>query len=157
MLNKKKQFKEILLYSFFGILTTLISWGSYYILINFVNFSVTISNILSWILAIIFAFFTNKIYVFKSKDLKFLSVLKEGVKFVASRISTGFLQWLLVPLVTYYTQFDEVCLKIIQNTPFSFDFLFTEGIYSKILIEFIMVIINYFFTKFSFYKKDNLE
>ena len=80
--------KEIILYLIFGILTTVVSLSTYYLCtITFLNpnnaIEIQIANIISWITCVTFAFFTNRKYVFESKE----DIKKEGIKFYISRLS----------------------------------------------------------------------
>ena len=91
--------KEIILYGIFGILTTAIDWLSYTWL-RFFKVDELVATVIAWILAVLFAFITNKIYVFESfnKELKF--IFYELGSFVLARLGTGIINlfgmWLLV-------------------------------------------------------------
>lgn len=147
-----EKYKEVITYVFFGALATLVSWGTYYIFVEKLGMSVTIGNILSWVCAVIFAFMTNKLWVFESKTWEIKKVIVEAFNFLLARAATGILQWVGVPFLNYKTGFDEIFYAIAQQLGLHFDFLFTEGIYSKILIEVIVVVLNYFFSKFIVFK-----
>ena len=76
-LKNKEKTKHFLIYGFFGVLTTVVSFGSFYILRKiYININENILNTISIMLAIIFAYFTNRKFVFKSKEKTHL--LKEG-------------------------------------------------------------------------------
>ena len=62
-----KKYKEILLYLFFGALTTVVSIGSFAALQVGLGMNVLVANVISWILAVTFAFITNRIWVFDAK------------------------------------------------------------------------------------------
>ena len=70
LLNLYKKYKEIINYLIFGVLTTLISIVTYAIFTKVFHIDYLISNVLSWIIAVLFAYITNKIYVFESKSKK---------------------------------------------------------------------------------------
>ena len=61
-----RKHEEIILYLIFGFLTTVVNWGAYTILVM-CGVEINISNIISWIIGVLFAFTVNKWYVFKSK------------------------------------------------------------------------------------------
>lgn len=151
------KYKEIITYVLFGGLSTIVSWGSYYIFVDKLSMSVSVGNILSWICAVVFAFVTNKLWVFDSKSWNIKIVFKEAFNFLLARVGTGVLQWVGVPLLADKTGFDEFFMRIVESIGLKLDFLFTEGIYSKIVIEVIVVILNYFFSKFLIFKKDKSE
>lgn len=63
-----KKYKSLILYAFFGVCTTAVNVGTYYVSFNVTELSNVISTIIAWILAALFAYFTNKIWVFDSKS-----------------------------------------------------------------------------------------
>lgn len=84
------KYKEIINYLIVGVLTTVVSLGVYYICtVTFLNpknaFQLQVANIISWICAVIFAYFTNRKYVFESKNPH---ILKEASAFFLARVGT---------------------------------------------------------------------
>lgn len=154
MKNFLIKYKEIIMYLIFGVLTTVVSWGSYTVFADCFKLSVFISNILSWICAIIFAYITNKIWVFESKSFKPKDLAKEILTFTASRGITGAIEILLVPLLSKWG-FDNLFYVALSNSHITADILFTNGIYSKIFVSVIVVILNYIFSKLIVFKKEN--
>ena len=149
-----KKYEEIIVYIFFGVLATVVSWGSYVILERYLHLSVMLSSVLSWVIAMLFAFFTNKVWVFKSKSFEFKLVLKEFIAFVASRGVTGVLEVFGVPLLEK-AGFDNIFIKLVYSVHLdNIDALLTRGIYSKILLSVIVVILNYVFSKLIVFRKD---
>lgn len=143
-LCKKKQ--EIISYLFWGFLTTIICWGSYSVFIYFFNilktvelFAVVTSNILSWISATIFAFVTNKIFVFKSKCWQKIILIPEIIKFLSTRFVTGILEMILVPVLVFIG---------LNQTVFG-----VQGMFSKIIVSVLIVILNYILSKIFIFKK----
>ena len=125
--------KEIIKYLIFGILTTLVNILCFYIL-DKLNIDIYINNTISWIVSVIFAFITNKLYVFESKSLDIKTIFKEGTSFLGARIFSYF-----VDMGTIYLLFDG---------------LRTNKLISKIVSNIIVIIINYIFSKFIFKKKE---
>lgn len=146
----KKQ-KEVLLYVLFGILTTVVSWVTYALFVH-LGFGVTISNILSWVLAVAFAFVTNKLWVFSSPNWRFSVLLREAGTFLSARIITGILEIVCVPLLIA-TGFDNWMLNLVHGMGIQFAALETEGIFSKMLVTVVVIILNYFFSKFLVFVK----
>ena len=134
MINKIKKIylknKEIVHYLIAGGLTTLVSVGSY-ALFRFIINNYKICTVLSWIAAVTFAYFINKGFVFNSKtDKKML----EFAKFVFARLLT-----LGIELLTMFVFVDLLKIN---------DFV------SKIIVQFVIVVLNYVFSKiFVFNKK----
>lgn len=145
--------REIIMYLIFGVLTTVVSWGSYTVFADCLKLSVFIANILSWICAILFAYITNKIWVFESKSFKPKDLAKEIAAFTASRGITGVIEILLVPLLSKWG-FDNLFYTALSNSNITADIFFTNGIYSKIFVSVIVVILNYIFSKLIVFKKE---
>lgn len=130
-----KKNREIIVYLIIGGLTTLVSLGSYYLLtIKLLNpnnsIELAIANTFSWIFAVTFAYFTNRIFVFQSKNK---NVLKEAIKFYLSRISTLLLEiFCMFLLVNLLTINDKI---------------------SKIIVQILIIIGNYIISKFFVFKK----
>jgi len=101
-LIKKFLNRETVSYLFFGVLTTLVGFGTYW-LFSEAGFAVAAANTLSSAIAILFAFFTNKAFVFDSKVWKLKTVSRELLSFVAGRLLTYFMETgLLMLLVDYF-------------------------------------------------------
>lgn len=147
-----KKYKEVITYIIFGVLTTVVSWGSYTVFVEMLSMKVFLGNLLSWVCAVVFAYVTNKLWVFESKSWKPSVIGKEIVTFVASRGVTGVIEILCVPLLAK-TGFDNIFYGILEKMNISIGILFTDGIYSKIFLSVIVVILNYFFSKFVIFAK----
>ncbi len=89
--NMISKYKFIILYGIFGVLTTVINIAAYGVLYEILNISNIVSTIISWIIAVVFAFVTNKIWVFESKCFDNKLLLSELKKFFGCRIATGIL------------------------------------------------------------------
>ena len=126
---------DILIYLFFGGLTTLVNLLGYFQLYNWLHISGAISNGISWVVAVGFAYLTNKPYVFKSHDWSRKTVVPELTKFVGCRVGSGVIETLLI-LVTV-------------------DNLAWNGNIMKIIASVFVVIANYIASKwFVFSKKE---
>lgn len=104
--------KEVLLYLFFGVLTTAISWGSFYLCHYPLGMDELLANILSWVAAVLFAFFTNRTWVFSHKEQAFFA---EMGRFFASRLTTLALEELLLFLFASCLQIEAMLVKIVGN------------------------------------------
>ena len=151
MKNLFNKYKELISYVFFGALTTVVSIGSFKIfdsLLGERNYLLT--NIISWILAVIFAFFTNKLWVFESKTWKINTVIKEAISFAAARLfSLGieeFGLWLLVSVIG---------MKSLSFAVFSFNI--NGNFIAKIIMQFVVVVLNYIFSKFLIFRKNKKQ
>lgn len=130
MLKIYKKYEEIINYLIFGVLTTLISILSYAFFTRLINFDYVISNILSWILSVTFAFFTNQKYVFKTSSS---NKIKDMFKFYLSRLTS-----LGIELITMYILVTLLSLN---------------DMISKIIVQFVAIVLNYFLSKLFVFKK----
>ena len=136
ILNLYKKYKEIINYLIVGVLTTVIGLGVYYIcVLTFLNpnnsIQLQVANIISWIIAVIFAYFTNRKFVFESKNT---NKIKEATKFVSSRITTllldMFVMWLGVTILHFNDKFIKLVSQVlitIGNYILSKLFVFKKG------------------------------
>ena len=83
--------RDILLYLVFGVLTTLVNYIVYFPCC-YVGIPASVSNILAWVVSVLFAYLTNKPFVFRSKDWSMKTVVPEAVKFFGCRIGSGALE-----------------------------------------------------------------
>lgn len=110
-----KQTKELLAYLFFGGLTTLINIVSYGILNILFDLPVAISNIIAWFLSVLFAYATNRKYVFHSEKITHKEILKECINFFVGRISTGILDTIFMVITVTLLNLPNFIMKITSN------------------------------------------
>ncbi len=97
-----KKHKEVLLYLFFGGLTTLVSVGSFALFAEGLHVHVLIANVFSWILAVLFAYVTNRTWVFSEKADTRAGILRETAAFFAGRLATlGVEELILLVFITW--------------------------------------------------------
>lgn len=121
--------KELLLYVVFGVLTTLVNIVVYFIFARLFGINYLISNIIAWVLSVLFAYVTNRIWVFESKST---NIIKEMSLFFGGRIFSG-----VVDTGLMYLFIDILSIG---------DFI------SKIVIQVIVVILNYVISKVIVFK-----
>ena len=129
------KYEEIISYLIVGGLTTVVSLATYYLLVYTIlnpkeAVELQIANIISWIASVTFAYFTNRKYVFKTKDKIYF---KEGINFYLSRVSTLLLDMLMMYVFVSVLKFDD---KII-----------------KLIVQIIVIVLNYVLSKFIVFKK----
>ena len=135
---KKLINKETILYLVFGILTTAINIAVCGLLSDILKWDIYLSNTIAWILSVIFAFVTNKIFVFNSKSTDKKVLLKETVFFLIARlISLGFdllVVWLMADLWginVWIVKIISNIIVIIMNYIFSKLFIFNNKQHTK--------------------------
>ena len=124
---------DILSYLFFGGLTTLVNFIVYAPCYNWLGLSATLSNVIAWVVAVAFAYLTNKPFVFHSHDWSFQTVGPELAKFVGCRVGSGLLETALIFLTV--------------------DWLGWDGNLMKLLLAVVVVILNYVGSKLLVFKK----
>ena len=131
-------YKEAIDYLFWGGMTTVVSWGTYSLFV-LLGASIFWGNALSWVCAVLFAFVTNKLWVFQSKSWEGSVLFPELGKFLSSRVATGIFEMIAVPAL--------VAIGLNQ-TIFGID-----GMVSKVLVSIAVVILNYILSKLFVFKK----
>lgn len=129
-----KNKKEIILYLIFGVLTTVVSLLTYYLCtITFLNpnnaVEIQIANIISWVTCVTFAFFTNRKYVFDSKE----NIKKEAVKFYISRLSALLIDVVMIFVFVSVLKINDKIIKLVNQV--------------------IIIIFNYIASKLFVFKK----
>lgn len=92
MKNLFMKYKELISYVFWGAATTAVNYCVYFLCTQLLKIQYLVSNVLSWVAAVAFAFVVNKLFVFASKSWKAGTVLPELWKFVSARILSGVLE-----------------------------------------------------------------
>lgn len=128
-----KRYKDVLIYLIFGVLTTVVNYLVYYLLYNYLDLSATVSNIIAWAASVLFAFLTNKPFVFGSNDWSARTVWPEFWKFTLCRVSSGLLETAFIFLTV--------------------DLLHYGGNLMKLIVSIAVVIINYAASKLFVFKK----
>ncbi len=134
--------REAVSYIFWGVMTTVVSLGTYALFVQ-IGINPSISNILSWICGVTFAFFTNKFYVFRSKSMERGLVAKEWSLFMGSRIFTGIIAWVLFPFLLW--------IGLDQ------DFLGFENMWTKIVTSVVEIVINWVLSKYIVFKHGDAD
>ena len=83
---------EVIFYLFWGVVTTIINWTTYSVCVQFFHTSISTANIIGWVLAILVAYVSNKIWVFKSRSWAPASVFREFGIFLSARVFTGIIE-----------------------------------------------------------------
>ena len=137
-LIKKILTKEVILYIVFGVFTTVVNLASFYVMNSILNWNENIANFIAILLAVIFAYITNKDLVFHSEAKGFNEKFKEFWKFIAGRAFTMVLEFgldallFLIPIVSA-SDFWQMAVKMVVTV--------------------IVIILNFFISKFFAFKK----
>lgn len=144
MIEKIKEllvkYKEIIIYLIVGVLTTIVSWGAAFVVERwFLNTDIgwqnDLTNLISWVAGVLFAYPTNRRFVFESRNPH---IFKEFCGFAASRISTAVL--------------DIVIMRVTVNV-IGMDYWISKIFISSVLV----MILNYVFSKLLIFRKKKDE
>lgn len=128
-----KKYWGVLSYLFFGVLTTVVNYMIYLPVYNFCGISAAVSNMIAWVGAVIFAFLTNKPFVFQSHDWSAKTVVPELTKFVSCRVASGVLETVILFLTV--------------------DCLHWNGNLWKLVTQVLVIVINYVGSKLLVFRK----
>ena len=118
---------------FFGVCTTIVNYLIYIPCYNFMGMSATVSNMTAWVVAVAFAYLTNKPFVFKSYDWSAKTVVPELTKFIGCRIGSGAAETVILLIAV--------------------DLLGWNGNVWKLITQVMVVILNYIGSKLLVFRK----
>lgn len=124
---------ELIIYGIVGVLTTVVNVAIFQLFSNVLNVHYLISNVVAWVVAVIFAFVANKLWVFKSKSWQRELVQREAISFVIARLMSLGVDMLIMYLAVDILAVDELIAKIVANV--------------------FVIIINYVLSKLWIFKK----
>lgn len=134
-----EKYKEVIKYLIFGVLTTVVNFVAYYLFIYLFKTSEgmygLVSNILANVVAILFAYFTNRNFVFESKSVGFKAITREIVSFFACRIFSMVIDALIYFVGCTLLKMPDFIVKFIGQV--------------------VVIILNYVFSKLIVFKKKN--
>lgn len=110
-----QKYREVLLYLFFGALTTVISIAVFWLCDRPLGMDALIANIVSWVLAVLFAYVTNAVWVFSSRPETRAEGLRQMLGFYAGRIATLGAEELILLVFVTWLGFDSMIVKIVAQ------------------------------------------
>ena len=128
-----RRYREMLMYLIFGVLTTLVNIVSYYCLTRFILMDTAAATALAWFLSVVFAYVTNRRWVFRSKATGFMAIVLEAGGFFAARAATGLMDLGVMALCVDVMHLPDMPVKIASNV--------------------IVVILNYVLSKLLIFRK----
>ena len=131
MISKHKSF---IAYGVFGVFTTIVNIVTYNVCYSRLGISNTLSNIAAWVLAVTFAYLTNKAWVFDSKSWKWEVLRREIPAFIGCRLATGILDIIIMYICVDVLKWPALLMKIASNV--------------------LVIILNYVFSKLVIFRKN---
>lgn len=128
-----EKYRSILIYLIFGVLTTAVNYLVYIPCLNLLGLKASVSNVIAWCVAVLFAFLTNKPFVFESKDWSAKTVVPEFTKFVGTRVASCLMETVILMVAV--------------------DMLGWNGVIWKLVTSVIVVILNYIGSKLLVFRR----
>lgn len=131
------RYRQTIMYLIFGVCTTVVNIIGYYVCTRCFGLSTTISTAIAWVLAVIFAYITNKQFVFESRSWARDVLMKELASFFLCRAATGIIDIIIMYVGVDLAGLNDVAIKMLSNV--------------------IVIILNYVASKIMIFKKDTAK
>ena len=142
-----KNKKEIINYIIFGVLTTVVNFAVFWLFNRLLGRDFYLaSNVIAWIVAVAFAYITNKIWVFESKVTTVKGILLEVSEFFLARLFSLVVEEAGLLILVDLMKFKDLNFNL-------FTFTITGELIAKVILAVVVVILNYIFSKFIIFKK----
>ena len=128
-----EQYKDVIPYLFFGVCTTLVNVVVYWACAHLLGTGVMPATIAAWVLAVLFAYVTNRKWVFHSTAFGREEITKEIISFFSCRLGTGVVDWLMMLVLVSWLHLPDLPIKILANI--------------------IVIILNYVLSKFVIFRQ----
>lgn len=133
MMELIKRYKGLAAYAFFGVCTTGVNLLAYFVCARLLGMSTAASTVVAWFLAVLFAFLTNKSWVFGSKSWTRGILMRELFSFYVCRLATGVLDLVIMLVTVDLWGWNDMLMKFVANM--------------------LVIILNYIASKFIIFKK----
>ena len=124
---------ELISYGFWGVMTTLVNYVVFFVCLRFLSINYLVSNVVSWVCAVTFAYITNKIFVFNSKDWSPGKLKSEVIPFFLGRLFSLVVETVMLYVLVDGLSFNSEIMKVFTNL--------------------VVIAINYFISKFMIFKE----
>ena len=129
------RYKDIFWYCFFGGLTTVVNIIVFYLFNDVISFHYMVANVIAWVVAVLFAYITNRTWVFKSKITGTKAIIKELLIFVWFRVLSLLMEYIILFIMI--------------------ELLGVREMASKLVAQIVVIVANYVFSKWIIFKKPN--
>lgn len=135
MNNMIQKYRAVILYLMFGVLTTCVNVITYWLMAHAWKIPTLLSTTIAWIIAVLFAYLTNRKWVFKSKASEKGSIIREIISFFTCRFVTGIMDLGCMLLLVDIMHFHDIIIKFVSNV--------------------LVIILNYITSKLIIFKKND--
>ena len=130
-----RKYREMILYLIFGGLTTLVNIFSYFVLTDVGKIQYLVSTAIAWVLSVLFAYFTNRVWVFRSTASGAKAIAREMGSFFGCRLLSGVIDMGIMFVCVSVLGLPDKVIKILANV--------------------VVIILNYLFSKLFIFKEDH--
>ena len=134
IIKETKKQNELVSYIIFGLATTVVSMVVYGVCNSVFEMHYLVSNIVSWIIAVAFAYITNKMFVFKTRGMGVAQLKREVSLFVSARLASLLIEEIGLFLLVGLLEWGEIGGKLVMQA--------------------VVIVLNYFFSKLVIFKKE---
>ncbi len=110
-----KKHKKIIIYVFFGVCTTGVNAATYLICSRWIHMNTLGSTVTAWLTAVLFAYLTNRKYVFESKNTSFKAIAIEIISFMGCRLATGVIDVGIMYIFVDLLKYNDFMIKLLSN------------------------------------------
>lgn len=113
--NFYSKHKDLVPYAFFGVCTTLVNMFVYWLCAHPLGLPVTASTVIAWVMSVLFAYLTNRKWVFHSQASTRGEIAREILYFYSCRLATGLLDLAIMYIFVDVLHFNDMVIKIASN------------------------------------------
>ncbi|MBQ1843330.1 MAG: GtrA family protein [Lachnospiraceae bacterium] len=128
-----EKYRDVIPYLVFGILTTIVNIVAYWLCAHPLHLGIMVSTVIAWVLSVLFAYVTNRKWVFHSEAAG-VAIIREILSFYGARLATGLLDMLFMFIFADRLGLNDTVIKICSNV--------------------VVVILNYIFSKFLIFRHE---
>lgn len=128
-----EKYRDVIPYLVFGILTTIVNIVAYWLCAHPLHLGIMVSTVIAWVLSVLFAYVTNRKWVFHSEAAG-VAIIREILSFYGARLATGLLDMLFMFIFAERIGLNDTVIKICSNV--------------------VVVILNYIFSKFLIFRHE---
>ena len=109
------KYQDVIAYLVFGVLTTLVNIVAYWLCAHPLGLGTLPSSVLAWLAAVLFAYVTNRKWVFHSQAVTRQEITREMLSFFGCRLATGVVDWVMMFVCVDLLHFNDMVMKILAN------------------------------------------
>ena len=129
--------RDVIAYLFFGVCTTMVNILVYWLASRLLHMGTVPASVVAWVCAVLFAYLTNRKWVFHSVATGRSEILSEISRFFLARLATGVFDWAFMYVTTEKLRWHDLVMKAVANI--------------------VVIVLNYVFSKFLIFKRETKE